>query len=185
MVKNLGIADGRLDRRRTFLGHMAQIIRDFFETPTSLPCPMSKIMTEVMEGQISDMVPLVFGGPRFQVTEPVMDPFLGLPRASLREKYICSLRIARGLQVLIEGFARFVHQIDLAPFAAFMTHPQPAHLRPDMRMSHFEKGYITHLTARPIAQGNKGRSSSIICLFHQRTKDKALIFRQLLVTLGC
>ncbi|EFH83004.1 hypothetical protein Krac_3914 [Ktedonobacter racemifer DSM 44963] len=103
LTADLGIPSGRLDCWRAFLGHMAQIIRYFFQTPASFTRSVSKIMAQIVKRQIGNVFPLILCRSRFQVAEPVMNPFLGQPCVPLRRKDVFPLRIACHLEIVVEG----------------------------------------------------------------------------------
>src|SRR5438445_3233888 len=140
---------------------------------------MSKIMAQIMEGEISNVLPLALRRPSLEGAEPVVDAFFGQALAALGRKDIDTLGITRGLQVFIEGLARFVHQIDITPLAPLIAHMQPPYFWTDMSMGHLQPGDITDPAACPVAQGKERGPASIPLLLDQRAQDKALILREL------
>jgi hypothetical protein len=82
---------------------------------------MREVVPEVMEGEIMDVYPLVFCRPRFQRTEPLVNALFSQAIAPLRGKDVGSISFTTCSQIFIERFARFIHQISIAPLSAFVT----------------------------------------------------------------
>src|SRR5260221_9146919 len=62
LTAHLSIPRRGLDRRCTLLGDMTQVVGNLFNAPSSLSRPMGEIVPEVMECDIMDEIPLLFGG---------------------------------------------------------------------------------------------------------------------------
>ena len=137
-------------------------------------------MAQVIEGEILDHCPLVPAALRLERAEPIIDAFFGQALTALGGKHIGPLGVTPGLQVGIERLAGLVQQIDIPPLAPIMAHMQPAHLGTHMGVGYLEPGDLAHPAARPVAQGEEGRSPRIVGLLDQRVQDRALLSRELL-----
>lgn len=73
---------------------MPQIIGNFLQTPAHLRRPVGKIVTEIVKGQICNMLPLVLCCACFHIPKPMMDAFLGQPSTALRWKDIVPFEVA-------------------------------------------------------------------------------------------
>lgn len=104
-----------------------------------------------------------------------MDALLGQPRAALRRKDVGPFGIMCRLEVLTEGLARFVDEIDITPFAPFVSDMEPTDLWTNVGMNYFQPGHITDPASGPIAERKKRGSSPILRLFDQRPENIALV----------
>src|SRR5260370_35913872 len=158
---------------------MPKIIRHFFKLPACLSCPVGEVIAQVMEGEILDHFPLMLRGLSLEHAEPIVDRFFRQTLAALRRKHIGACCIASGLQVLIEGPAGLVQQVDITALAPLTADMEPSSPWTNMGMSHPQPGDITDPAARPVAQGEEGGPSSISFVLDQRVQYRALLFREL------
>ena len=70
---DLCVAHGGLDGGRPFLGGMSEVIGDLFDRPPGIPRPVGKVVAEVVEGDVGDQVPLVFGSLPLHCSEPMVN----------------------------------------------------------------------------------------------------------------
>jgi hypothetical protein len=75
----LGVTCGCIDRRGTFFRDMAQSHGDLLQGKTCLPQTVTKVVSQIMKRDISDMVPLDMGGSLLHSAPPGMQTALGEP----------------------------------------------------------------------------------------------------------
>src|SRR5258708_25824396 len=129
-----------------------------------------------MKAEIGDEIPFLFVCLSFEGAKPMMNTVFCQMRTPLRGKDKDTLRVTSAvLDIVIEGTACFVEEINVTKFFPFVTHMQPANLRAHMGMLHQEVCSITHPTTGPVAQGKEGLATEVIGFLHQIAKHKPLI----------
>ena len=90
---DLSISRRRLDSWSSFFGHMPQIIGHLFQRPVSFSCAVRKIMAQVVEREVSDLLPLILVCLLLEATEPMVNTRFRQSLAPLRCKDIGTLWI--------------------------------------------------------------------------------------------
>jgi hypothetical protein len=155
---------------------MVQIIGKLFKCPASLSGPVGEVMTQVVEGNIANQLPLLSGRLRFNATEPVMNPSFGQPLVTLGGEDIRTFRIAPSvLKVVAQGVTCLVEQVDLTKLASLVSDTEPADLGTYIRVVYQEMAQIAHAAPGPVAQREEGSASYVVIPVYERTKDIALL----------
>src|SRR5436190_9344721 len=124
---DLGVANGGLDGWGPFHGHMPQIIGDLFQRPASLAGTMRKIAAQIMKREVSDQLPLLAVSVPFEALEPLVNPIFGETRTPLGGKDIWAGALTPAvLEVVVQGTACFVQQIDVTKLLALVSDVDPA-----------------------------------------------------------
>src|SRR5260370_3301704 len=128
---------------------------------------MGEIMAQVMERKVSNLVPLIFVCSLFEGTEPMMNTSFRQSLVSLRGEDIGTVWIASAmLKIFKEWTPSLIKQVDIAEFAALVSHMEPANLWPHMRMLLQQIGNVAHTPSCPVAQSENRFPSKIPCLLN-------------------
>lgn len=96
---------------------------------------MSKIVPQIVKGEISNQVPFILLGRMLERTEPMVNAIFCEMCASLRSKDIYRLWITTAvLEIVVEWTACFIQEVNVAELFPFMSNMQPPDLRTNMRM---------------------------------------------------
>src|SRR5438874_6844496 len=173
---DLGIANGGLDGWGPFHGYMPQIIGDLFQRPASLAGTMRKIVAQIMKREVSDQLPLLAVSVPFEATEPLVNPIFGETRTPLGGKDIWAGALTPAvLEVVVQGTACFVQQIDVTKLLALVSDVEPANLWTDMGVFYEQVRDITHAAPRPVPQSEDGFAAQVALLLKQVVQDEPLI----------
>lgn len=112
LARDLGVAHRGLDRRGALVGSVTQIVGDLLDGPVRLPRAVGEVVPEVVEVDIGNQLPLVFGGLRAQLSEPVVDARLGKPGNTLGGEDVGAFGVpASVMQIIVQRPARLVEEV--------------------------------------------------------------------------
>src|SRR5258708_34064698 len=98
---------------------MSQIIGNLFQCPASLACPMSKVMAQIMEREVSNLLPLVLACSLFECSKPMMNARFRQSLVALGGEDVRTFRIATAmLKILKERSPALIKQVNLPKFAS-------------------------------------------------------------------
>src|SRR5712692_3736370 len=123
---------------------------------------MRKVMTEVMEGHITNERRFRFGRCCFELLKPLVNGSLpkspsiefslwNRDRFSLRCEYVLAFSCSSSsLKILIKWLSRGIQQNNVSVLLAFMTDMEFADLPSHLGMLHQQEGNIAHSTSSPV-----------------------------------
>src|SRR2546423_15156846 len=136
---------------------MPQIISDLFQRPASLAGTMRKIVAQIMKREVSDQLPLLAVSVPFEALEPLVNAIFGETRTPLGGKDIWAGALTPAvLEVVVQGTACLVQQIDVTKLLALVSDVEPANLWTDMGAFYEQMPDITHPAPPPVPQTEDG-----------------------------
>src|SRR6266487_242403 len=118
-----------------------------------------------MKAEILDQFPFLFVCPLLQRAKPRVNTIFGEVQASLRGKNISTLLLTSPmLNIVVEGTACFIEQINIAKLLSLVSNMYPADFRTDMGMLHQEMRNVAHTASCPISQCKERFSTQVIAL---------------------
>ena len=109
---------------------------------------MRKIVAQIMKREVSDQLPLLVVGTPLEALEPLVNAIFGETRTPLGGKDVGTGALTPSmLEVIIQGTARFVQQIDVTKLLTLVSNMEPANLWTGMSVS--TSRCATSLTRHP------------------------------------
>ena len=101
---------------------MAQVIGQLFQCPAGIAPAMRKIVAQIMKREVCDEFPFLVIGVPLEASEPLVNAIFGQTRTTLGGKDVDALWITPAmLEVVIQGAARLVQQIDVTELLALVS----------------------------------------------------------------
>jgi hypothetical protein len=82
------------------------------------------------------------------------------------------------LDVVIQGTACFVQEIDVTKFLPLVSDMEPANPATHMGMFHQQVRHIAHAASGPVSQSEDGFAAQIVLLLKEIAQDEPLVWRQ-------
>src|SRR5215472_18331714 len=132
-----------------------------------------------MKREVCDEFPLLVVGVPLEAAEPLVDAIFSETRTALGGKDVGTGLLAPAmLEVVIQGAARLVQQIDVAELLALVSDMQPANLWTNMRVFHQQVRHIAHPAPSPIPQGEDCFAAQVARFLQELAQDKPLVWGQ-------
>src|SRR6266567_992581 len=178
---HLGATHLRITYRGTyrwgsFHGDMSQIIGKLFQRPAGITGAVRKIVAQIMKREVSDQLPLLVVGTPFEATEPLVNAIFGETRTPLGGKDIrAGMLTPAVLEVVVQGTARLVQQIDVTELLTLLSDMEPANLWTDMGVFYQQVRYITHAAPGPVPQSEDRFAAQVALFLEQIVQDEPLV----------